>query len=287
MDVYLRCAAICARSIAYHGYQFRLVTNDRSLVLRRLHELGIAEMEVVEQNFSLSVPEDIKFRGAHFKLELFRHFGAGQYGNYIGVIDVDSVMINPLEFPPIAPGEMLVYDITNQMIAEIGVHRVREDIENVSGKPVTDIKWYGGEFLFGHADAFGELSDVVYRNWPRYIQNWMQLGHVGDEMLVSASIPSANLKVTDVGRPGLVVRWWTARTCFQQMPFELAAQHSILHLPADKMFLAAAGADGQYNPRSLIKNFKSVARRKLFRRHIYNFGDKLLRGKGKYVATIS
>jgi hypothetical protein len=244
-------------------------------------------MEIVEQNFSLNVPENIKFRGAHFKLELYRYFGTGQYGDYVGLIDVDSVMINPLHFPPISSGELLVYDITDQMVAEVGIDRVRGDIKSVGGISVTDIKWFGGEFLFGHADTFGKLSDAVYRNWARYIQNWTLLGHVGDEMLVSASIPTANLKVTDAGQTGFIVRWWTARTCFQQMPFELAAKRSILHLPADKMFLAAACADGQYDPQSLINDFKSVARRKLFRRQIYNFGDRLLRGKPKYVASIS
>src|SRR5262245_8509181 len=72
LDVYLRCASLCARSIAYHGYKFRLVTNNRAGIERRLVELGITQLNVLEQEFTLPVPKNLKFRAAHFKLELYK-----------------------------------------------------------------------------------------------------------------------------------------------------------------------------------------------------------------------
>jgi hypothetical protein len=285
-DIYLRCAGLCARSVAYHNYRFRLVTNDRRRIERRIRQLGITQMDVLEQEFALNVPEYLQFRAAHFKLELYKHFGSGAFGDHVGIIDVDSVMTAPIDFPPLPPGAILAYDITDQVLEEYGRDRVHSDLERVSGKQLSQCRWFGGEFLFGHAESFQRLAASVFRLWPKYIEHVRELHHVGDEMLVAAAISGANLQSMDAGELGFVARWWTARTHFKQLPFDVIMKRSILHLPADKRFLADSG-NIPFCPINFIGRFRRVARGKLFRRKLYNVVQALLGREGKYVARLS
>ena len=286
LDIYLRCASLCARSVAYHGYSFRLVTNEKCRIQQRLRDLSIAGMEILQQQFTLSVPEDVKFRAAHFKLELYSILGSGCFGDHVGVVDIDSVMTGPINFPPLPPGTILGYDITDQVLPEYGRETVSSDLERVSGTHLSECRWLGGEFLFGHAESFRRLADSVFQIWPKYIQSMEDLHHVGDEMLVSASIANASLDLLDAGQLGFVVRWWTARTNFRQMPFDKVSKRSILHLPSDKGFLARFAND-QFCPKRFLTEFKRAARAKLFRRKLYNLVDIILHRKRKYVASLS
>jgi hypothetical protein len=286
LDIYLRCAILCARSVAHHGYKFRLVTNDRLCVERRIHELGLDEIDLFEQAFSLSVPNHLPFWAAHRKLELYRFAGSGRLGEQLGIIDIDTVMISAIDFPSIAPGSMLAYDITNQVISEFGYEKVLADLQRVSGKRLSECRWFGGEFLFGHAESFQRLAETVFRLWPSYIEHVNQLHHMGDEVLLSAAIPSADLSVMDAGQLGFIARWWTARTNFKQVALDIALKQSILHLPSDKRFLAKF-ADTGFRPNEFIARFKRAARGKLFRRRVFNVTEMLLYGKKKYVARLS
>jgi len=286
LDIYLRCAGLCARSIAYHGYKFRLVTNNRTRIERRLRDLSVKQINVFEQEFALNVPENVKFRAAHFKLELYRLLGSGRFGDHVGVIDIDSVMIGPIDFPSLSPGAILVYDITHQFLEEFGADVVRSDLERVSGTKLSGCRWFGGEFLFGHAESFRRLAASVFRLWPKYIQHIDDLHHIGDEILVAAAISGADLELIDAGQLGVVARWWTARTNFRQLPFEAVATRSILHLPSDKRFLAKC-VDVDFSPENFITQFKREARAKLFRRRLFNRMEMLLRRKRKYVGNLA
>ena len=286
LDIYLHCAALCARSIAYHGYNFQLVTNERPRIERRMRQLGVAQIDVIEKNFALTVPKNLQFRAAHFKLELYKFLGSGCFGVHVGVVDIDCVMTGPINFPSLPPGTVLAYDITDQIIGEYGRARVLSDLERVGGRYLPECRWFGGEFLFGHAESFQRLAASAFRLWPIYIEHIGELHHVGDEMLVAAAIFDANLNVMDAGRLGLVARWWTARTNFKQMPFDAIMGRSILHLPADKRFLAAS-ACVPFCPRDFIQRFRRVARSKLFRRKLLNVAELLLGRREKYVARIS
>src|SRR5262249_47942598 len=148
LDVYLRCASLCARSIDYHGYSFWLVTNDKAKIERRLQELGLTQLNILQQEFGLGVPEMLPFRAAHFKIELYKMLGSGDFGDNVGVIDVDSVMIKVIDFPPFSPGTLLVYDITSQ-VEGCGSLQVRRDLERVMETRLSGFRWFGGEFLFG------------------------------------------------------------------------------------------------------------------------------------------
>ncbi|MBF6571139.1 MAG: FkbM family methyltransferase [Candidatus Binataceae bacterium] len=84
IDIYLRCAALCASSVRYHGCIFRLITNNRAYVQRRLAALQIPQCEVVEPRVTLDVPRGIRFYGAHFKIEVYTLFGKRAFGDWQG-----------------------------------------------------------------------------------------------------------------------------------------------------------------------------------------------------------
>jgi len=159
-------------------------------------------------------------------------------------------------------------------------------LERVSGSQFLEFRWFGGEFLCGHAESFQRLAKSIFRLWPKYIQHINELHHVGDEMLLAAALSDTNLVVRDAGQLGIVARWWTARTNFRQLPFKAVVGRSILHLPADKRFLAASACAPFYPP-TFLRRFRRVARGKLFRRRLVNVAEQLLGRKGKYVAHLS
>lgn len=285
-DIYLRCAALCASSVRYHGCMFRLVTNDRAYVQRRFAELQIPQCEVVEPRFTLDVPRGIRFYGAHFKLDVYALFGKGVFGDRCGLIDIDSVMTAPIDFSGLSPETLIGYDITDQVAPAYGVERIRSDVERLTGVPTPGFKWLGGEFLFGHADSFRVLSNAMADLWPRYVEAIDNLHHVGDEMLLCAAahlLPE--LRILDGGKLGNVARWWSARTPHRQPPFAAIQNRSILHLPSDKPFLAAS-AGAEFHPSTFISAYKKAVAGKLTRRRFLNSILRRVKRDRKFAARL-
>ena len=287
-ETYMRCAATCAASLAFHGQKFHLITNREEYVRRRMKISRLPEMSVVGHQFSLKVPPKIPFYSAHFKLDVIEAFGRGHFGEYVGLIDIDTVMCAPLSLPLIPQRAIVSYDITEQMVSEYGGYgELRRDLERVSGATVNSPRWFGGEFLLGHMESFRLISEQVARVWPRYVDSIPVLHHVGDEMLLSAALAALpGMGIVDAGESGLLTRWWTARTGFKQSPFEQVLKRSILHLPSDKPFLAS-WADRSFDPTAFITAYKRRARVKLALRRIYNTSCGLLARERKFVARIT
>ena len=239
LDIYVRCAATCARSVVVTGASFTLVTNDAATLTRRYAALGVRAPAMVEHRFTLAVPA-IPFRSAHHKLELYRAFASGAFGPAPVLIDIDTVMLRPLPATLFEPGTLYGYDITQRGAPPYGTAAQAGDLRAIAGVDGIAPRWWGGEFIAGEAAAFGPLADAVDRCWPRYLAAVDRLHHIGDEAVTSAAI---GLLARD-GRPivdlgGTIRRWWSNRTTAPQiatMRDTMAA--AIAHLPADKPLLA-------------------------------------------------
>jgi hypothetical protein len=286
-DIYVQCAALCAASVAHHGYKFKLITNNKEQITRRAAALNLHDFEIVEHAFTLDVPKKIQFYSAHFKIEVISKFGEGVFGDHLGLIDIDTVMTAPIAFPPLKAGTLLGYDITDQMTAEYGITKIIADLDRVAGRACAEHRWLGGEFLFGHAESFRRLSSTISRIWPLYLREAKELCHTGDETLVSAAASSSeHLTIMDAGQQGLIARWWTARTACPQPPFSAIKNSSILHLPSDKPFLARC-ARQRFDPANLISAFEQTARRKLLARRIFNTMRWASKGEQRYVGRLN
>ena len=261
IDIYIMCASLCSKAFRAIGAAFHLITNKAEYVRRRLVCLGLEDFAVLHHDFSLMVPKKIWFYSAHFKLDLVKAFGLGQFGKRIGLIDLDTVLLRRL------PGSagLAVYDISDQVFPAFGKHRVVSDLQLVSGRPLSDPRWYGGEFVAGSAMEFATISRHIDSCWPNYIKYLSSLHNVGDEMIMSSALNMARadgVQMVDYGQAGLVARWWTDRTEHKQAPFDAVTGAALLHLPADKVFLSQE-AGYQFDPEMLLSRFRRYARKKI------------------------
>lgn len=265
IDVYLLCAANCSRSFRRSGVRFKLVTNNGALLTERLRRLDITDLEILEHEFTLPVPTGIPFFSAHFKLELYGAFGSGDYGEYLALIDIDTLLLRRLP----TSSDLAAYDISDQVFPRYGRETVIRDLEILAGKPLAGGRWHGGEFVMGSAAQFAELATLIDFCWPRYIENIGAVHHLGDEMVLSAAL---NLYATehtlvDYGAQGNVTRWWSSRTFNKQAPFSRAVSTALLHLPADKLFISRFNLD-QFASQPMLNAYQKYVRRKLMMRSI-------------------
>ena len=283
----LRTGAFSQTSFKRAGVPHGLVTNDLRRCRGVLDALGLAGVDIVEADCQRSVPSGIAFRSAHFKLDLIAAMGRGEFGARVALVDLDTVLLRP-PVPIWGSDGLLAYDITSLVLEEYGTARVRADLERVAGRPIREPRWFGGECLLGSASACADLSRIIEKCWPRYLDAIGSLHHVGDEMVVSAALNIAiadGMPVLDLGATRQVTRWWTARTGYRQVPFTEASQSTLLHLPSDKPFLAAQ-AVLPFDPATFLMRYRRYARRKLIARRLYTLTDFLGRGATRHVARM-
>ena len=284
IDVYISCAALCARSFRTAGIDFRLITNDAAHVTERLAALGLDDVPVVAYTFTWPVPKNISFYSAHFKLDIIKGFGRRIFGDQIGLVDLDAVLLKRL---PLS-NNLAVYDISDEAFATYERGQVLADMQRISGRHLPEARWYGGEFIMGSAAGFYEISRYVESCWPNYVRYIPTLRHVGDEMIMSVALNMARadgVQMVDYGKTGVVARWWTARTQHKQATFQSCKDVALLHLPADKVFLGRQ-ARYRFQRESFLSRFRRHAQRKIALRTVYGIGKTLFGGSKRFTPSL-
>lgn len=292
-DVYIRCASRLSASCLRHGFQVEVLTNEPDYVNARLAELGQPEI-ALGLNFSRDVPKGIPFYAAHFKLDAIRQLGTGQFGDYVGLIDNDVIMLNApaIDLDAWEEHRLFLYDITETVLEEYGDELVGSDLERVAGTKLDLLRWYGGEFVAGSRSAFRILSERVEAIWPAYREIASDLHHIGDEIIVSAAIATLKdenrIAITNVGDEDhrWISRWFSARTGFSQLPFSHHLRSSMLHLPSDKRFIAAF-AMHPFEVSPFISRYKVHLKRKLIARTVLNYVSFLMGQPRRQVPRLS
>lgn len=235
---------------------------------------------LVEHRFVRDVPA-IPFRAAHRKLELLRAFAGGGFGAWPALIDIDTLLLRPWPFTP-AAGVLQVYETT----ADSAAAGIAADLATVLGEPVARPRWWGGEFVAGDPEAFGQLADAVERLWPRYLAVVDRLHHVGDETVTAAALTAlAGVPLVDVGGAG-VRRWWSARTVVRpRTTFREASGAALLHLPADKPFLARY-ADQALPLDGFTATYRAHVAAKLPLRRLASLAERLAGRPAKHVPRL-
>ena len=285
IDVYLRCAALCARSFAAQGMAFTLVTNAPDTLRVRAEQLGLTELTITGHAFRWVIPTGLRFYSAHYKLELIEKIGQGRFGPAALLVDIDTVLLKPFALPALPRDGVVAYDIGDEIFvhADWPVHR---DLEAVAGRPLAAPRWWGGEFLAGTSAGFARLAATVSDRWQPYLAQAGNLHHVGDEMLVSAALnilAQDKFTIVDAGRPGGVLRWWSARTTFPQSRLRDVANRSLWHLPADKPFLAGR-ASRPFVAERFVADYRRTMAQKGLARQIYTLFDGLRGRPAKLIA---
>lgn len=273
LDVYLRCAALCWRSFTAAGYDWQLVTDHRARLEARCAALGIAGLPLREVPFAWDMPADLRFRSAHYKLELMTNFASGNFGERVALVDLDAVCLHALP-SAVAQGEGLVgYDLTAVAVASDGGATIADSLSRLAGAE-RRAQWWGGEFLAGRAEDFARLAEHIEALWPAYLSAHATMVHVGDEMVLTAALQGLTDEgrtVSDGGSAGALARYWSARTTLPMERFGAIADRAILHLPADKPFLAsyqtALGA-GTFDSAHFLAAYRAYLRRRIPPRRI-------------------
>ena len=276
LATYALNAVTLAKSAEVCGQAFTLVTNDTARIERVLHTASLkGALDLREHQFSLDVPANIPFRSAHYKLELIRAFGTGDFGDVPALVDLDIVLLRALTLPD--ANAFYAYDISRQMWgAQPDPHAI-DSLERLTGRRIECPRWFGGEFTAGPANLFGQLAEAIEPIWHRYIASG-NLYHHGDEMVLSAALNSlrdSGFPLADAGSADLIARWWSRRTTNAMPPLDQALNAAVLHLPADKNWLAEQ-AHREFSAARFASDLRRRAALRLPYEQAKSFGERLL-----------
>jgi hypothetical protein len=277
VELYARNAITLWRSLDRTGISFTLVCQDASRVRALASRFGAPDLDIRAIPFPLEIPSGVPFYSAHHKLDVFRHLATLPDGAYVGLVDLDVVALGELPTTLrriIESGMPLAYDITDQVAPAYGFDVIARDLEKLTGIP-SEARWYGGELLAGQPWFFRALCDQIAGCYAVYVDVWRQLHHQGDEIITSAAVQQLlgqGLQVADGGSLGITRRYWSIATLHPQPKLDDTPPPFLLHLPADKMFLASLRADEQVDAR----RFLTAYRRHLRRRALPNLARRAL-----------
>lgn len=241
ISVYVNCAITLSESLSSKGISFTLLTNKQDVVEEIVQPKARA-LQVKEIPFTTEVPYKIKFYSAHFKLDVLRYLSSLN-DDYVGLCDLDMICVNDLPhnfINNIRQKIPMCYDISDQVIPAYGCEVIIRSLKSIHGLE-SEGRWSGGEFISGSPDFFLTLTKEIDSLFSNYISNIDKLHHVGDEAITSAALEVIRLKgiyVADAGTLGIVGRYWNIKCLHPQKPLEYFQKCFLLHLPADKRFLA-------------------------------------------------
>jgi len=241
---YINCCKVLYDSLKKIGFTLIVLTNEPALILEHEPNLNVEKID-----FKINVPETIKFFSAHHKLDVFRFLSLFASG-YSILLDSDIVCINtiPENMELIIKNKIPVYyDITDQVYPAYGRTTIIDDKSSVMNIKSLG-NWAGGEFIGGDKKFFGELYNNCMAYWDSYIANISKLHHQGDEFLTSCAIEKYILEgniIFNAGSIGCIGRYWSVKTLHIGKDFAAYLDNFLLHLPADKKFLA--GYNGKNN----------------------------------------
>jgi hypothetical protein len=241
---YLGNARTLYLSLREVGVPLVLLTNSAG-ELRNLTPRPERPMpEIREISFKGDVSTNVAFYSAHKKWDVFRYLGGLEEDAYVMLLDLDVIVgmgfSESFRFYA-EQGIPLVYDITDQVVPAYGSGRLLADLKAIS--PVCgSVRWYGGEYISGKPTFFSEMDKRVEIFKASYFEKAPLLHHNGDEFVSTVAIETLKRdgwRVDDGGTLGVIGRYWSARCRHRQRSFAHYADFcSLLHLPADKSFLA-------------------------------------------------
>jgi hypothetical protein len=267
LGIYLANAVTLAKSLEQQGVRFTLLTNDLPAI-NALYERRpfLTRIPVRELAFSRAVPEGIGFFSAHYKLDVFQFLSTLEGSSYVGLLDLDMIAVNELPASLRSIIEQRIpacYDITEQVLSGVGRGTLIGDLSRFT-QVSPEGRWIGGECIMGPPAFFAKLSTRVDALFAQYASCFDQLHHQGDEMLVSAALEDLRREgpyIAELGALGAVARYWSVPVKHGQKAFRWYQDSFLLHLPADKHFLAAQAVRAEYDRAAFLGRYRAHLRK--------------------------
>ena len=231
-------------SLELLGFKLNVVTNDVPRLQQLFGSLGTHgnTPNIVLGNFDLVPPAGICFYSSHCKLNLFRMF-AEKPDEISILLDCDILALRPLPdwmIEAAKTGSVICYNIMDQVAPSLGSERLRQDLR-ILDPAISPKRWVGGEMICAQGKVFAQLNKAVMDLWPHYCAQPSSFYHDGEELLVTAvvhGLERRGVQVVDAGSAGIIRRFWSVRTLHAQASIKDSESLCLLHLPADKEFLA-------------------------------------------------
>jgi len=220
------------------------------------------DLDIQQLSFELDVPSDIRFYSAHFKLDIFKFFATLPPDDYVCLVDLDVVAIREFShsFMELIDKKIpLYYDITDQVLPAYGHQKIREDMKKLS-LDIVDARWCGGEFIAGSPGFFKDITTEINTLYSHYLTHYDKLHHQGDEMITSVALEllrnKCNYYIAEAGNLGIIGRYWSNTVLHPQKPFRWFESCCLLHLPADKAFIAQWAHEKNFDGVLFLKMLK-------------------------------
>jgi hypothetical protein len=242
-SVYLKNAAQLNLSIRKCGYKFIILTNNKAYIQKKIKKDIKNSICVQEILFKTSVPRNMHFFSCHYRVDVFRYFS--KLRNTISILlDLDVVIIRNLKKInfSIFSNTGIVHDISSNFFPAYGIKKVSSDLEMLTGFKINNAKWYGGDFIAGSENFFHILHTKTKKYQEKFIKLSKKFSNYTDEFFLTAAIldieKNKNYKIVDGSKLKIWSRYWSVNTKHKQNKIENYLKFFMLHLPADKNFIA-------------------------------------------------
>ncbi len=271
-ELYARDALTLSRSLHRAGIPFTVLTNDAARVHAILENIGqSAALNVLGLDFHLEFPSGITFYSSHYKLDVFQYLASLEPGSYVGLVDLDMIALGevPASLTDLIRNKTpLVYDISAQVTPAFGREVILRDMQKLLSTP-SEGRWCGGELILGTPEFFAKLHAKTMDIYATYTRIYADLHHQGDEIVTSAALELLRREgqpIADAGALGIAARYWSERVRHPQKPFAAYQDAFLLHLPADKDFLASLSSQEIESRQAFIQKYKRHLRIKQLKR---------------------
>lgn len=272
MKTFIKCCETLNESLLFFtNYQLTVLTNNKAYI-----ECISTNLTCIEIAFDFKVPKDTGFTAAHRKIDAYKYLAQSGDSDYSFLIDSDVLCLSkmPLNLINCISNNIPVYyDITEQVYPAYSREKIIKDKEVLMSNQSSTGIWAGGEFIGGDNKFFKLLHDEIEILQENYFNNYKDLHHQGDEALVSPAIEKImhNQYICNVGSFGGIGRFWSVPTLHVQSHWKSYTNNFLLHLPADKDFIAGISSVDEH----LINLYESYLKTK--RVSIMKYSKKIIK----------
>jgi len=257
-SVYLKNAALLNLSIRKCGYKFVILTNNKAYIEKKIKKEIKDFICIQEILFNTSVPRNMHFFPCHYRVDAFKYFS--KLKNTISILlDLDVIVIknlNKINFK-LFSNSGVVHDISSNIFPAYGFKKISSDLEMLTGFKIDNAKWYGGDFIAGSENFFHILYLKTKKYQTKLVKLSKKFPNYTDEFFLTAAIldieKNADYKIIDGSKIKIWSRYWSVNTKHKQNKIENYLKFFMLHLPADKNFIASF-----YESFGSVKYFKKV-----------------------------
>jgi hypothetical protein len=255
-SIYLKNAALLNLAIHDCGYEFVILTNNKSYILKKIKKEFMNAISIIEIAFPLKVSKSMHFYCCHYRVDIFKYLSKLKNTSSI-LLDLDVVILKNLKKINYKIFENcgVVHDISSNIFPAYGFKKIKENLQMLMGYKVKNPRWYGGDFIGGSEKFFQILHSLTKKYQSKFTKLKKKFPSYTDEFFLTAAIldikKNIKYKIVDGCHLRVWSRYWSINTIHKQMNIKKYFNFYMLHLPADKEFIAKF-----YDKLRLSKDFK-------------------------------